>query len=140
MKLAQGEYVALENVENVYSGSPLVAQLYVHGDSLQSYLIAVVVPDPVQFATLVSRVKGKPVSPTDFAVLGEATKDPQVNAAVLAELSKQAKKHGLKGYVHAPSFIFRLSRVPARGLTRRRRPFAPPCAVRLGSSRSAGFT
>ncbi|KAI0664918.1 acetyl-CoA synthetase-like protein [Cubamyces menziesii] len=98
MKLAQGEYVALENVENVYSGSPLVAQLYVHGDSLQSYLIAVVVPDPVQFATLVSRVKGKPVSPTDLAVLGEATKDPQVNAAVLAELSKQAKKHGLKGF------------------------------------------
>ena len=86
------------------------SQLYVHGDSLQSYLIAVVVPDPVQFATLVSRVKGKPVSPTDLAVLGEATKDPQVNAAVLAELTKQAKKHGLKGYV--ARFAFRLSACP----------------------------
>ena len=72
MKLAQGEYVALENIESIYGGSALVAQLYVHGDSLQSYLIGVAVPDPVQFATLISRIRGKPVSPEDVAALGEA--------------------------------------------------------------------
>ncbi|TFK88691.1 acetyl-CoA synthetase-like protein [Polyporus arcularius HHB13444] len=98
MKLAQGEYVALENVENVYSGSPLVAQLYVHGDSLQSYLIAVAVPDPVQFAALISRVKGKPVAPENLAALAEATQDPQVVAAFLAELQKPARAAKLKGF------------------------------------------
>ena len=102
MKLAQGEYVALENIENIYSGSPIVAQLYVHGDSLQSYLIAAVVPDPVQFAALVSRVAGAPVAPADEAALEAAAKDPQVVAAVLAELQKMAHTQQLKGCVCLP--------------------------------------
>ncbi|KAK0414525.1 hypothetical protein QR680_011477 [Steinernema hermaphroditum] len=44
-KLAQGEYVAPEKIENVYGNAVVVSQVFVDGDSLQRYLIAIVVPD-----------------------------------------------------------------------------------------------
>uniref|UniRef100_A0A8C2AZV8 Arachidonate--CoA ligase n=1 Tax=Cyprinus carpio TaxID=7962 RepID=A0A8C2AZV8_CYPCA len=45
-KLAQGEYIAPEKIENIYSRSDPVAQVFVHGDSLQACLVGIVVPDP----------------------------------------------------------------------------------------------
>lgn len=42
-KMAQGEYVSPEKVENVYlSANPAIVQLFVHGTSLQSYLVGIV--------------------------------------------------------------------------------------------------
>lgn len=50
-KLAQGEYITPEKIENNYLSSfPLLQQLYVHGDSLQTFLLAVVgvEPEPIK--------------------------------------------------------------------------------------------
>jgi fatty acid CoA ligase FadD9 len=44
IKLAQGEFVALANLEAVYSGAPLVRQIFVYGNSERSSLLAVIVP------------------------------------------------------------------------------------------------
>lgn len=44
-KLAQGEYIAPEKLENVYTQSPYIQQIHVHGDSLQSFLVSIIVPD-----------------------------------------------------------------------------------------------
>ncbi|KAJ8093193.1 medium-chain fatty acid-CoA ligase faa2 [Marasmius tenuissimus] len=98
MKLSQGEYVALEKIENTYSSSPAVAQLYVHGDGLQPYLLAVVVADPVYLSNTVSSVTGDKIAPTDLAALEKVCKDERISQTFLKQLNKEATKHGLKGF------------------------------------------
>lgn len=45
-KLSQGEYIAPEKLENVYVKSAWVDQIWIHGDSLQNFIVAfVVVPE-----------------------------------------------------------------------------------------------
>ncbi|KAI8107268.1 hypothetical protein M9434_001911 [Picochlorum sp. BPE23] len=43
-KLSQGEYVAVEYIESVYSRNENVEQIWVYGTSTESFLVAVVVP------------------------------------------------------------------------------------------------
>lgn len=44
-KLSQGEYIAPEKVENVYKQNPIVSDVFLYGDSLRNYNIAIVVPN-----------------------------------------------------------------------------------------------
>src|SRR3954463_4491875 len=44
LKLSQGEFVAVSKLEAVFGDSPLVAQVFIYGNSARPYLLAVVVP------------------------------------------------------------------------------------------------
>jgi fatty acid CoA ligase FadD9 len=44
LKLAQGEFVAVANLEAVFGTAPLVRQIFIYGNSERSYLLAVIVP------------------------------------------------------------------------------------------------
>ena len=43
--MSQGEYVAPEKIEDIYARSPFISQLFVYGDSLESFLIGIIVLD-----------------------------------------------------------------------------------------------
>ncbi|MGW1738139.1 carboxylic acid reductase [Nocardia sp. NPDC001965] len=45
-KLANGEFVAVAQLESIFTGCPAVHQIFVHGDSARSSLLAVIVPTP----------------------------------------------------------------------------------------------
>jgi len=77
----------------------VVAQVYIHGDSLQDHLLAVVVPDPVVLSILAGEV-GYKFDPAAFPAVATAIKDERVQKAVLESMSSQVKRvGGLKGWV-----------------------------------------
>ena len=44
-KLSQAEYISPEKLENIYNKSPFVSQIFIHGDSLRSYIVGIIVPN-----------------------------------------------------------------------------------------------
>lgn len=115
-KLAQGEYVSPEAVEAVLTKSPLIAQAFVHGDSLQPNVVAVVVPDRVALLLWADGAGGLDVrggGPTAPGALGasvgkwamegderyaELCVRNEVQQKLLAEITTHAKEAKLRSF------------------------------------------
>ncbi|KAI9788181.1 MAG: hypothetical protein M1833_003114 [Piccolia ochrophora] len=99
LKLAQGEYISPERIENVYlSNLPFIAQAYVHGDSTESFLVAIFGINPELFAPWAAKVLGTPVDMADQEALRAAAGHERVTRAVLKELDKVAKRSKFNTY------------------------------------------
>ncbi|XP_052759964.1 long-chain-fatty-acid--CoA ligase 1-like isoform X2 [Mya arenaria] len=94
-KLAQGEYIAPEKIENVYVRSPHVAQVYIHGDSLKSSLIAVIVPDPDTFPAFARDKLGL------SGDMAELCNNEQVKKVIMEDITSVGKKAGLASFEQA---------------------------------------
>lgn len=91
-KLAQGEYIAPEKIENVYARSPMVAQSFVYGDSLKSKLVAVVVPDP---EVIEPWAKSHGVPGSDIA---EWCKSEELKKAIFDDMNRVGQEAKLRGF------------------------------------------
>ncbi|XP_051716136.1 long-chain-fatty-acid--CoA ligase 1b [Ctenopharyngodon idella] len=90
-KLAQGEYIAPEKIENIYIRSEAVSQAFVHGDSLQACLVAIIVPDP-DYLPGWAKKRGIEGS------YEELCKNKEVKKAILEDIVKLGKESGLKSF------------------------------------------
>nr|XP_043896901.1 long-chain-fatty-acid--CoA ligase 1-like [Solea senegalensis]XP_043896902.1 long-chain-fatty-acid--CoA ligase 1-like [Solea senegalensis]XP_043896903.1 long-chain-fatty-acid--CoA ligase 1-like [Solea senegalensis] len=104
-KLAQGEYIAPEKIETIYVRSDAVAQVFVHGDSLQSCLVAVVIPDPDFLSDWIKKTLGLEGSYQELC--GRL----DVKAAILESMLQLGKEVGLMSfeqvkaiYIHTEMF------------------------------------
>jgi long-chain acyl-CoA synthetase len=99
LKLAQGEYISPERIENVYlANCGWMATAYVHGDSHQSCLVGIFGVAPDNFPPFASKILGEHIDPSDSAKLQEALKSKKVEKAVLKELDRVGKKSKFNSY------------------------------------------
>lgn len=99
LKLAQGEYISPERIEGVYlNACPYLGQAYVHGDSVQTFLVALFGVQPDIFAPYASKLLGKNIGATDMEAIKSACKDPRVKSQVLKDLDRAGRKSKFAGY------------------------------------------
>ncbi|MED6122217.1 Long-chain-fatty-acid--CoA ligase 2 (Long-chain acyl-CoA synthetase 2) (Fatty acid activator 2) [Stylosanthes scabra] len=98
IKLSQGEYIALENLENVYGVTPIVEDIWVYGNSFKSMLIAVVAPNE-EITNKWAHSNGHIASFPKLCSLDQLKKH------VLSELKSTAERNKLRGFEHIRGVI-----------------------------------
>ncbi|KMT11922.1 hypothetical protein BVRB_5g098860 [Beta vulgaris subsp. vulgaris] len=90
-KLSQGEYVAVENLENIFGLCSAVDSIWIYGNSFQSFLVAVANPNQgaLERWAQANEIDG------DFKTLCE---NPKAKDYILGELTKIGKEKKLKGF------------------------------------------
>ncbi|KAG4928675.1 hypothetical protein JHK85_055161 [Glycine max] len=98
IKLSQGEYIALEHLENVYGITPIVEDVWVYGNSFKSALVAVVVPNE-------ETTKKWAFSNGHMAPFSKLCSLDQLKKHVLSELKMTAERNKLKGFEYIKGVI-----------------------------------
>jgi len=90
-KLAQGEYVAPERIENIYIQSKYIAQVFVYGNGFKSYTVAIAVPDQ-EVLEKYAKEKNIPGTMTDFC------NNKDIKTLIMSDMKQLEKANGLKGF------------------------------------------
>ena len=93
-KLQQGEYVAPEKIENKLAKCKYVEQIFVYGDSLQNYLVGILVPKPGPVIEFLKN-KGIEANKDNYKDYFE---DKDLIHNILNELETFSRSNDIKGF------------------------------------------
>ena len=96
------EYVAAEKIENVLNQSLFIGQNFVYGDSFQSALVAIIVPDEEVIQKWASDNGDSSLNGLDMKAL---CKQQSLNMKIMGEIKRLAKANGLHGF-ETPKAIY----------------------------------
>jgi len=93
-KLSQGEYIRPEYIESVYKQNKYIANIFVHGTSLENFLVAVVVPNFENLKTwaLNNGLESMSDKPR------ELVQSEKVRRHILHSMNAQAAEEKLRGF------------------------------------------
>ncbi|MEU6989273.1 carboxylic acid reductase [Streptomyces sp. NPDC046465] len=123
LKLSQGEFVAVSRLESLFTGSPVVRQVFVYGNSARAYLLAVIVPTP--------------------DALDRAGEDSRLLRSILREsLQRIATEAGLNSYEIPRDFLIETEPFSQWNglLSGVRKPLRPALTKRYGERLEALYT
>ncbi|KAF9618110.1 hypothetical protein IFM89_000069 [Coptis chinensis] len=90
-KLSQGEYVAVEKLENTFGQCPLITAIWVYGNSFESFLVAVVVPDR-------KALDDWAAAHHENGEFRSMCENPKARKYILDELNSTGQKQKIKGF------------------------------------------
>lgn len=96
------EYVAPEKIENILTQSTLVAQAFVYGDSLESKLVAVLIPDE---QTVRQVLKKSGYTKLSMQPLSDLCKSEVVRKTIEEDIKVAAEAGGLNGFEIPKAFL-----------------------------------
>jgi long-chain acyl-CoA synthetase len=112
-KLAQGEYVTPERIENIYlsTGLGLVTQIFVYGDSYQTYLVSIIGVDPIQLRLSLKHFHKHHHSQhfdhlNDYEILEKVNSSQEIKNFFINFINDQVKDLGLQGFEKIHNFKF----------------------------------
>ncbi|EGR26991.1 hypothetical protein IMG5_203310 [Ichthyophthirius multifiliis] len=95
-KLSQGEYIAPDKIENIYLRADGVEEVFVYGDSLQSTLVAIVVPN-------IDYLKREGKKRNIEFNIKEMCANQEICQAIFKNMINLGKKEGLHSFEQAKS-------------------------------------
>jgi len=93
-KLSHGEYIAPEKLENVLIKSKYVQQIFVHGESIESYIIAIIVPKK---EAVIDFLKTKGINATEEDV-HKHYDDKELLEAIVKDMETLGRSNDFKGF------------------------------------------